>query len=76
MRQDDYNEAWEKGYAAARREINLAAMNAALIEALRGVLPYARSRAEDLNEWGGESVFWRRANANIEAAERLIGESL
>jgi hypothetical protein len=42
---------------------------------IRDLLPYARSRAEDLHEQGGnEDPAWERANAAVDAGYKAIGE--
>jgi hypothetical protein len=59
--------------AEAQRAIDRAAATG-LIAALEAVLPYARSRAEDMHESGGGDTckYWRKANAAVEAAEAAI----
>ncbi len=58
---------------AAERAIHTAAATG-LLAALEAVLPYARSRAEDMHEDGGGDTcrFWQKANAAVLAAEAAI----
>ena len=47
-----------------------------LLEALRAILPYAHSHAEDMNDTYGDANFeWRKADIAIKRAYRLIGEA-
>lgn len=44
-----------------------------LVNALKTVLPYAISRAEDMHAAGGDACpFWKKADAAVERADALL----